>query len=48
MRYVIFLVGLGIFVASEALAQQIPDFSFLPEIENPAYPSGKGPVVMVD
>lgn len=48
MRYVIFLVGLGIFVASEALAQQIPDLSFLPEIENPAYPSGKGPVVMVD
>jgi len=48
MRYVIFLVGLGIFVASEALAQQIPDTSFLPEIENPAYPPGKGPVVMVD
>jgi ankyrin repeat protein len=48
MRYVIFLVGLGIFVASEAIAQQIPDLSFLPEIENPAYPSGKGPVVMVD
>jgi len=48
MRYVIFFVGLGIFVASAALAQQIPDFSFLPEIENPAYPSGKGPVVMVD
>lgn len=48
MRYVIFLVGLGIFVASEALAQQIPDLSFLPEIENPAYPSSKGPVVMVD
>lgn len=48
MRYVIFLVCLGIFVASEAIAQQIPDLSFLPEIENPAYPSGKGPVVMVD
>ncbi len=48
MRYVILLVSLGIFVASEALAQQIPDLSFLPEIENPAYPSGKGPVVMVD
>ncbi len=35
-------------MASEALAQQIPDLSFLPEIEKPAYPSGKGPVVMVD
>ncbi|MCK4789146.1 MAG: ankyrin repeat domain-containing protein, partial [Desulfobacteraceae bacterium] len=48
MRYVIFLVGLVILIASEAIAQQIPDLSFLPEIENPAYPSGKGPVVMVD
>lgn len=35
-------------VTSTSIAQQVPDMSFKPAIENPAYPSGKGPVVMVD
>lgn len=29
-------------------AQQVPDTSFKPAIENPAYPQGNGPVVLVD
>jgi len=48
MRNVIFLVGLIAFVSNQAIAEQVPDLSFLPVIEHPAYPSGKGPVVMVD
>jgi hypothetical protein len=35
-------------VTSTSIAQQVPDMSFKPAIENPAYPSGKGPVVMLD
>jgi hypothetical protein len=31
-----------------SFAQQRPDMSYKPTIENPAYPSGTGPVVMVD
>ena len=34
--------------ASMSAAEQVPDMSYEPNIENPAYPSGEGPVVMVD
>ena len=30
------------------LAQQVPDLEFDPKIEHPAYPKGKGPVILVD
>lgn len=31
-----------------ALTQPVPDLTFRPPIKNPAYPKGKGPVVLVD
>jgi hypothetical protein len=31
-----------------ALTQPVPDLNFRPPIENPAYPKGKGPVILVD
>ena len=36
------------FGAVEIRAQQVPDPDFKPPIEKPAYPEGKGPVVMID
>jgi len=36
------------FLVTTISAQQWPDDSFKPEIENPAYPEGKGPVVLLD
>ena len=48
MRYMIWMTGLSIFAALEAVAQQIPDFSSLPTIDTPSFPFGKGPVVMID
>ena len=37
------------FFSGMALTQQpVPDLSFRPPIHNPAYPEGKGPVVLVD
>jgi hypothetical protein len=30
------------------VAQQVPDRFYRPPIENPAYPTGRGPVVCVD
>jgi hypothetical protein len=35
-------------LAAGAYAQQVADSSFNPPIANPAYPTGKGPVVMID
>lgn len=48
MKYVTFLVSFSIIFAGEVIAQQISDLSYMPTIESPAYPFGKGPVVMVD
>jgi hypothetical protein len=37
-----------IFSAAEIKAQQVPDPDFKPPVEKPAYPEGKGPVVLID
>jgi hypothetical protein len=42
------LLALVLLVAVSARAQQISDTGFKPPISKPAYPSGKGPRVMVD
>ena len=44
---VLILIGV-LAVASMSVAEQVPDMSWEPEIENPAYISGEGPIVMVD
>ena len=40
---VLILIGV-LAVASMSVAEQVPDMSWEPEIENPAYISGEGPI----
>ena len=43
------LLPILLLVASAAAsAQQLPDTAFIPEIDNPSYPAGNGPVIMID
>lgn len=44
----IYSVYLLLFIGSNLLAQQVPDVNFNPNIENPAYESGKGPIIFID
>jgi hypothetical protein len=47
MKYVILLlISFGLF--SGIYAQQVADTAYKPVIANPAYQSGKGPVVFID
>lgn len=45
--YLIFLISLLIF-AKDISGQQIDDAGFTPRIEKPTYPTGKGPLVLID
>jgi len=42
------VITLTSFLLAGSKAQQVADTSFKPPIPDPAYPSGKGPVVMID
>jgi hypothetical protein len=42
------IVCVSIIVAANLNGQQVPDTSYNPAIKNPAYASGKGPVVYID
>ena len=37
-----------LFFGYNSIAQQVPDLNYDPTIENPAYPTGNGPVVFID
>lgn len=43
-----YIFCLILFIGSDIIAQQVPDMDYNPIIENPAYHSGKGPVVFID
>ena len=42
------VVSLLIILCSSAQAQQMGDPNFNPRIDDPAYPEGKGPIVLID
>lgn len=42
------IIAVAALVAASLHAQPIPDTQFKPPIENPAYPKGGGPVVLID
>lgn len=42
------ILSLSLFLSSNLWAQQIPDSNYNPRIENPAYRTGKGPVIFID
>jgi hypothetical protein len=46
MKQILALIVL--LVAPELAAQQVPDTLFAPKITAPAYPKGKGPIVLID
>jgi len=48
MKSALTLILTIIILISTAFAQQVPDTSFLPDIKNPAFQPGQGPVVMID
>ncbi|MBN1212486.1 MAG: hypothetical protein JXA92_07900 [candidate division Zixibacteria bacterium] len=48
MKSALILILTLILITSSALAQQEPDTSFLPDIKNPAFQPGQGPVIMID
>ena len=48
MKRLIGILLLILLFLSSAWGQQVPDDSYNPEIRNPAWPQGQGPVVLVD
>lgn len=48
MKSALTLILTLILITSSAFAQQVPDTSFLPDIKDPAFQTGEGPVIMID
>ena len=48
MRTILSSVAIALVVAGTAAAQQVADSTFAPAVPHPAYPRGRGPVVLVD
>lgn len=48
MKKVILVLLAAWSVSGSVSAQQLPDTSYMPQIDEPAYASGKGPVVFID
>ena len=44
----VLIVCLLFLFGSNSIAQQVPDLNYDPSIENPAYQTGKGPVIFID
>jgi hypothetical protein len=48
MKFTLFVILTTTLLISTALAQQEPDTSFLPDIKDPAFKPGEGPVILID
>ncbi|MFZ2339615.1 MAG: hypothetical protein WAW07_07835 [Bacteroidales bacterium] len=48
MKRIISTIFFGAVLTAIAISQQVADTAYLPPIDDPAYASGKGPVVFID